>query len=293
MFWSFMTVNYTYDLKEDVFNGSKVRIINYLDVLEHSMYNSFFQGMERLMFGPGPTSPTQQQPPPASLLWWIQPYTATAGYTLPTGTTSGFVGLDPSGFSGVGPGGIPSTQYMGWRNRAGMYQQFTEDDAIDTIIECMDKCVFRPAQSYSEMAPNSNPKWELLTTYSRVKMARKIAQTSNDNLKGNLAEWKDKDVVTIRGCPLIWIPAWSNQEFGLAQTNGPVLGVNWNTWQFYTKSSLNMAKTPPYRDKDKHTVRWRVMDHSGQIVCKDRRANFIVTSGSPSTGSTITVQESD
>ena len=246
MFWSMNTTNYTYDISEPIFRSSKVQILNYINVQEHAMFNDYFMGMEKLMFGSGPTSPTQSPRPPSGLLWWLQPYTATAGYTLPTGTTSGFLGLDPSGFSSVGTGGISSTQYPGWRNRCGCYQNFTQDDAVDTIIESMDKCMFTPAHSYTELMPGQKPQWELLTTYSRVKLARKIAQTSNDDLGSDIGKYKGS--VMIRGVPMVWVPAWSNQEFGLAQTNGPIVGVNWATWKYYFASGLRMVKREFLRD---------------------------------------------
>jgi len=275
MGWSFVKANYTYDLREDQFNGSDVRILKWLDVKEHGLYNSFFSLMEKLMFGTGPTSPTQVKPPPASLLWWLPPYAATSGYTLTAGTYSDFLGLDPTGFSAVGTGGISRLTYPGWRHRVGIYNVFSEDDAVDTIVECMDKCSFTPAKAYSELSPSAKPDWELLTTYSRLKLARRLSASQNDNLRGDLARWKD--TVLIRGVPLNWVPAWTNQTLGVAQTNGPVMGVNWPTWKFYTKSSLNMVKSPPERDKDNHLGRWRFLDHSCQIVCQSSRDNFIVT----------------
>lgn len=283
MKWSDNTTNYTYDIKEPIFRSSKVQILNYLDVQEHAMYNDYFAGMEKLMMSDGPTSPTQAPRPPSSLTWWIQPYNENTGYgnesstyQLPAGATSAFLGMDPYGFSATGTGGILSTSYSGWRNRVGTYTVFSEDDAIDTIIECMDKCAFTPAQSYAELAPGSKPSWELLTTYSRLKAARRILQSGNDNLKQNLDMYKG--AALIRGTPLVWVPAWSNQEFGTARTDGIVLGINWATFKYYFAAGLRQVKRAPYQDKDKHNVRWRVMDDSGQIVCFDRRQNFAVTS---------------
>ena len=50
MGWSMSTANYIYDINEDIFRTSAVRIIAYMRMLEHSMYNSYFEGMERAMF---------------------------------------------------------------------------------------------------------------------------------------------------------------------------------------------------------------------------------------------------
>ena len=184
MFWSFMKSNYQYDYREEIFNMKPEAIVRWIDVKEHGLDNSFFTGMEKLMFGPGPTSPTQSKPPPASLQWWLPAYNTAANFPnnntalqFATGVTSDFLGGDPPGFSSVGTGNISSLQYPGWRHRVGVYTAFTEDDAIDTILECMEKCSFMPAKSYPQLSEEVNPRWDMLTTYSRLKLARKIAQS--------------------------------------------------------------------------------------------------------------------
>jgi hypothetical protein len=288
MFWSFMKANYQYDYREDIFNQKPEAIVRWLDVKEHGLDNSFFAGMEKLMFGPGPSSPTQQKPPPASLQWWLPAYNTATGQAnantalqLGTGVLSDFVGGDPAGFSSVGTGGISSLTYPGWRHRVGQYTAFSEDDAVDTILECMDKCDFTPAKSYPQLASETDPRWDLLTTYSRLKLARKIAASQNDNLRGELGKWKD--TVTIRGVPMRWVPAWTNQSFGTARTDGPIMGVDWKAVKAWSKSSLNMTKSPPERDKDNHLGRWRFLDHSMQITFSTRRTSFHVNYGGTGT----------
>jgi hypothetical protein len=288
MFWSFVKDNYQYDLREEYFNKKPEAIVRMIDSWEHGLDNSFFSGMEKIMFGAGPTSPTQKLPPPCSLQWWLPAYNATnitnAGLTNTIGTngvTSDFLGMDPTNFATVGTGGIPSGQYPGWRHRVGVYSVFSEDDAIDTILECMEKCSFTPAKSYPQLVDEMNPRWDLLTTYSRLKLARKIAQSQNDNLRGELAKWKD--AALIRGVPLRWVPAWTSPTFGVGRTDGPVMGVDWKAVKVWHKADLNMVKSPPVRDKDCHLVRWRFLDHSTQITFTTRRTSFVVTYNGPGT----------
>lgn len=283
MFWSFIKDNYQYDYREEIFNQKPEAIVRWVDVKEHGLDNSFFTGMEKAMFGPGPTSPTQSIPPPCSLQWWLPAYNIASGQPnnsstmqFASGVTNDFLGGDPPGFSAVGTGGISSLQFPGWRHRVGQYTVFSEDDAIDIIVECMDKCEFTPAKAYSQLASEVGPRWDLLCTYSRLKAARKIAQSQNDNLRGELAKWKD--TVMIRGVPLRWVPAWTNQTFGTARTDGPVMGIDWSAVKVFSKSGYNMLKSPPERDPNCHWVRWRFLDHTMQIVFFTRRTSFIVTS---------------
>ncbi len=280
--WAFSDANYTYDIQEPEFSGSLTQIINYMLVLDHSLYNAYFEGMELDMFGVGPTSPTQDEPPPCSLLWWITPYKTDAGYgnesatyQLASGSTSDFLGMDPYGFSSVGTAGVKRTDYSGWRNRVGQYTVFSEDDAVDTIIECIDKCNFKAAHSYPSLSDN-RPNYELLTTYSVVAKARKLLQAGNDNIRNALDTWKI-DAPMIRNCPLIHIPAWWNQDSGDTRTDGIVLGVDWSTFHYYSKAGRRMVRRPIFQDPNKRNVRWQYLDDTGQLICYDCRRNFAVT----------------
>jgi len=293
MGWSMSTANYIYDINEDIFRTSAVKIIEYMRTLEHSMYNSYFEGMERAMFSGGPSSSTQTEPPPASLLWWLQAYNGnTSSYSSDYGTalvagagSSNFLGMDPPGFQAVGTATLSRITNRGWRNRVGVYAAVTQDDLIDTTLECLRKCQFKPAHQYAELAPSGRPKWELLTTYSRIKELDRILANSNDNVKGDVATYK-AGVPMISGVPVVWVPAWSDQEFGTARTDGVMLGVNWSTFKWYSAAGRRMVRRPPWQDPHKSDVRWVKISDSGQLVCFDCRQNFNITC-------TSTVTESD
>ena len=270
--WSQSTTNYSYDLAEEVFARGAKQIIDYMEQNEHGLLNDYYSGMEDLMFGTGPTSPTQTYRPPAGILWWLQ-----------KSATEGFNGGEPSGFESVGTGGILSSTYTRWKNRTFAYAAIDRDDFVEKCINSMDKCDFKPPAPYPEIA-GGKPQWELLTTHSRLAACRKLLQLGNDNIGNDLAA--RSGVVYIRGVPLIWIPAWTNSESTNVRTDGPVAGVNWETFEYHFREGWSMKKRAPYRDKDSHNVRWRVMDDMGQIVCYDRRANFLGYSS-------VTVTEND
>lgn len=284
MSWSISTTNFTYDILEILFKTSDVEIIDYMVTLEHSMYNDYFGGMEMAMFGAGPTAIGQAKPPPASILWWLQYYnqnsselSSTYAATLTAGGTpsSTFGGMSPSGFETIGPGSVDPKTYSGWRNRVGVYATVSQDDFVDTFIECVDKSSFKNPHSYPALV-GKRPNREALTTYEVVKRARKLLQDGNDNIRNALDTYKI-DAPMIRSIPLVWVPAWSNQDFGLTRTDGLCAIVDWSTFKYLGREGLRMQKGPAIRDPGKHNVRWRHMDDSGQIVCYDRRRNSIMT----------------
>lgn len=260
MKWGMTTTNYHYDIDEEVFSQGARPIVNYLTLQEGGMMKSFFEGMEDLMFGDGPTSPTQSPFPPTSLLWWI---TESA--------TEGFNGTEPSGFESVGVGGVSTDDYEQWKNRTYAYTDISRNDFVEKTINSMDMCTFTPPIARPDIAP-SRPNWELLTTHSRVAEARKLLQLGNDNIGNDLAA--RSDTVYIRGVPMVWVPAWTNSSSVNARTDGIVLGVNWSTFKWYYRSGRSQRKRKAFQHPEMSNVRIRSMDDAGQIVCFNRRANF-------------------
>jgi hypothetical protein len=258
--WAMTTTNYHYDIDEEVFGQGCEQIVNYIRLREDGLMKDFFAGMENLMFGAGPSSPTQTPTPPSSLLWWI---TANA--------TEGFNGVEPTGFESTGVGGISCTDYEGWKNRTFAYKTMDRNDFVEKTINSMDLCEFSPMIERPDIAP-SRPDWELLTTHSRIAEARKLLQLGNDNIGDDLAAHSGK--VFIRGVPMVWVPAWTNQASINKRTDGIVLGVNWPTFKWYYQKGRNMRKSKPYQHPEMSNVRIRKMDDAGQIVCFNRRANF-------------------
>jgi len=273
MKWAMTTTNYHYDIDEDVFRQGSRAIVDYIKLREDGMMKGFFAGMEDLMFGEGPTSPTQTPNPPSSLLWWI---TANA--------TEGFNGVEPNGFSSVGVGGISTTEYPAWKNRTFSYTQVSHADFVKKTIRSMDKCLFKPPIRRPDIVDQQRPNWELLTTYSRIEACRDLLQQGNDNIGRDLGTFQN--AVQIRGVNMVDVPAWTNSDSINARTDGVILGVNWKTFKWKYNAGRNMRKRKPFQHPQMSNVRVRCMDDSGQIVCFNRRGNFRGYS-------TVTVTEAD
>jgi hypothetical protein len=79
----------------------------------------------------------------------------------------------------------------------------------------------------------------------------------------------------IRGTELEWVPAISNTDSAAYDSSAPVYGLNFQTFEYVFKSGWDMVKRPPYQAANQGNVRVRVMNNTGQIICYDRRANFI------------------
>ena len=268
--WGLTTTNYHYDIDEEIFQTGGRQIYDYMESYERDLLTSFYVGMEDLMFGPGPSSPTQNPFPPVSLLWWI---TSTDDSITENNAEEGFDGVEPVGWGSSGVGGISTSTYDQWKNRTFPYTTLDRDDFVEKIINSMDLCQFEPpVEGNKNIVDGSKPNWELLTTHSRVAAARRLLQLGNDNIGNDLAAHSGK--VYIRGVPMVWIPAWTNASSVNARTDGIVLGVNWKTFKAYRAAGRTMRKKKAFQHPEMSNVRVRCMDDSLQIVCFDRRANF-------------------
>ena len=267
--WGLTTTNYHYDIDEEVFKTGADQIVDYMNLQEQGLMQDFFEGMEDLMFGPGPTSPTQSPFPPVSLLWWI---TATDDSTTENNSEEGFDGYEPLGWGSNGVGGISAVTYDQWRNRTFPYTVVDRDDFVEKVINSMDLCTFKPPVQRSDIKPEGNHRWELLTTHSRIATARRLLQLGNDNIRDDLAAHSGS--VFIRGVPMTWVPAWTNSASENARTDGIILGVDWNSFECFYASGRSQRKRKPYQHPEMSNVRVRTMDDSLQLVCYNRRANF-------------------
>lgn len=267
--WGMTTTNYHFDIDEETFAQGADAIVNYLDLQEQGLMQDFFTGVEDLMFGPGPSSSTQSPFPPVSLLWWI---TATDNSTAENNSEEGFDGYEPVGWGSAGVGGISCTTYDQWRNRTFPYTKVDRDDFVEKTINSMDLCTFTPPVQTSDIKPEGRHDWELLTTHSRLALARRLLQLGNDNIRDDLAA--HSGTVYIRGVPMNWVPAWTNASSQNARTDGIILGVDWGTFDWYYAAGRSQRKRRPFQHPEMSNVRVRKMDDAGQIVCYSRRANF-------------------
>ncbi len=265
--WGMTTTNYHFDIDEETFAQGASAIVNYLNLQEQGLMQDWFAGIEDLMFGPGPSSSSVTPFPPVSLLWWI---TSTSDSSTENNATIGFNGDAPVGWSDVG--GVNPVTYAQWMNRTFPYVTVNRADFVEKVINSMDLCTFKPSVSRSDIKPEGQHRWELLTTHSRLAESRQLLQIGNDNIRDDLAAHSNS--VFIRGVPMTWVPAWTNSNSQNARTDGVILGVDWNTFEWFYNAGRNMRKKKPYQHSDMSNVRVRNMDDAGQIVCYNRRANF-------------------
>jgi hypothetical protein len=258
--WAKQTVNYIYDIDEDIFQSGPETIIREMLLLEQGLYNDFFELMETSMWT-APASSTADPRPPSGVPFWIQ-----------KNATLGFNGGDPSGFTS-GAGGVATATYPRWKNYTGTYVQVSRDDLVEKVVNACDYCDFQAPKSYPEIG-GGDPSWGFYTVHSVVATMRRMLQAGNDNLGPDVGRWAGD--VLIKSIPVTWVPALDSSESDAYDSSNPFYGINWKKFEYFFKTGRNMVKHPPKDAAHQHTVRERHMDNWGNFVCYDRRQGGFV-----------------
>lgn len=269
MKWGMTTTNYHVDIDEEVFTQGSRQIFDWFAAQEAGLLKSLYAGMENLIFGTGPASPTQKPFPPVSILSWV---TATDDSTSENNSEEGFDGYDPVGWGSTGISNLLRSTYPQLKNRTFPYTEVSPLDMVKKMVRSMDKCLFSPPVARPNIVPEGAPRWEVLTTHSRVEGLRDIADSKNDNHGNDVAKYGNGALV--RGVEVNWVPAWTNTSSVVARTDGIILGVDWATMDWMQNPGRKMRKHKPYQHPEMSNVRIRKMDDAGQLVCYNPRSNF-------------------
>jgi len=260
--WSKQTVNFSYDVDEDVFQSDRETIIREVEVREHSMYNDWFELMEEALWT-APTSDSQSPRKPSGIPFWIQPGTGSGG----------FVGGDPSGFSN-GAGGIKVADVANWKNWAGQYTTASRDDLIAKIRKACEFTYFQAPKQFAELAGGKGDSdWMFFTTYDTLSELEKLLESRNDNLGADLSKYAGS--VVIKGNPVVWVPYLQENT-----SNDPFYGVNLRVFKFFFRKGRKMLRHAPQQAARQHTVREVHMDTWGNFVCYNRRKLFVLNKAS-------------
>jgi hypothetical protein len=260
--WSKQTVNFKYDIDEDVFQSDAETIIKELGVRNHSMYNDFFEGMEERMWT-SPASSTESPRRPSGIPFWLQQSTTAA---------FGFNGGNPASGFADGVAGINSDTYPNWSNGTFTYVTVSDDDLLDKWAEACEKCYFKAPHSFNQLDKGMS-NWEFYTVYSVYNSLQKLLRASNDNLGNDLGRFRG--AVVFKGNLVSWVPALTNSTSAAVDANNPIYGIDWSTVEYCFQKNRNMIRHKPIESPGQHTVREVHMDNWGNFKCTNRRRNFV------------------
>ena len=262
------SVSFSYDVTEEAFQGDDATaIIDYIQVREHSMFNDWYEYRDNQLW----SAPASQDADLIEMLGfphWLQ-----------KSATEGFTGGNPAGWPS-GCAGLNSTTYPRWKNRAGRYTAITRDDMVSRVLKHMAMCNFKPPHKYRSIQGQVGmPKYEMFTTYNVVEEAQRFLDSRNDNLRDMAGM---AGMAKLASTDITWVAKLTNNDSSNATTydaTDPIYGIDFGTFQYMCLKGWKWKRHAPQISPKSHNVRNVFCDSIGQLVCTDRRRNFVIYRG--------------
>lgn len=182
--------------------------------------------------------------------------------------TAGFTGTVPSGYTTIG--GINPTTYPNWCNYGAPYNAVTKEDLIRA---------WRKAATFTDFQPtvegiptfNTGDQYGFYTNYGVIGPLEEALESQNDDLGPDVASMDGKTV--FRRAPVMWVPILERD------TTNPVYGINWGVFKTIILEGWWLKETVIPNYPGQHTMTAYFIDCTYNWCCKDRRRNFVLSTG--------------
>lgn len=266
--WSVKTVNMTYDILEEVWNGTDAQIVDMIQGRQHSMMNAFFKFCEEQMWNL-PSSEDNRPYETLGIPVWVVK-TGSAGLQ-----NFAFDGGNPSNHDS-GAGNVDSDVYTRWKNGTFTWSAISETDFFRKLAEATVKCNFMAPDPYPTAGGDQTPQYIFCTVWDNLAEFQEHVRATNENHGRNIGYGRAMDPTQIwSNIPIYYVPVLDNSESPVVDTDDPFYGLD--------MSSLKYAFVPGWDKKIQKPIRvagtstqFKVPLHSkGQFKMLDRRTSFV------------------
>lgn len=257
--WRHVTTNYAIERREIAMNRAPAEIVDLVRIRRNDAMIDMAKHLEERFWTKPATSADNQRM--YGIPYWI----------VYPGTVSGngsFAGTNPSGFSS-GAGNLSSTTYPAWANWASTYTAVTSTDLIRKWRRAATFTNFKapvPSPSYA-----TGNQYGYYTNYNVIGPLEEALEAQNDNLGNDIAS-KDGRLL-FRQVAVTWVPYLE------ANTANPVYGINWGCLKPAFLAGEYMREEGPNAASNQHTVFVTHVDTTLNLMCTNRRMNFVLGTG--------------
>lgn len=257
--WRHVTTNYAIERREIAMNRAPAEIVDLVRIRRNDAMIDMAKHLEERFWTKPATSADNQRM--YGIPYWI----------VYPGTVSGngsFAGTNPSGFSS-GAGNLSSTTYPAWANWASTYTAITSTDLIRKWRRAATFTNFKapvPSPSYA-----TGNQYGYYTNYNVIGPLEEALEAQNDNLGNDIAS-KDGRLL-FRQVAVTWVPYLE------ANTANPVYGINWGCLKPAFLAGEYMREEGPNAASNQHTVFVTHVDTTLNLMCTNRRMNFVLGTG--------------
>jgi hypothetical protein len=253
--WRNTTTNYATIGQEISMNRNPARITDLLLERRIGSLISLAELMESNFWGP-PVAISDTLTPQGVNTWICK------------SATEGFTGTVPSGYTTIG--GINPTTYPNWCNYAAPYTYITKDDLIRKWRKAATLTRFMPTVDGIPTF-NTGDSYGFYVPYAVLGPLEEALEAQNDNLGNDLAS---KDGQTMfRRTSVMWVPILDRD------TTGPVYGINWGVFKTMILEGWWLKETVIPHYPGQHTLTAYFIDATYNWTVKDRRRNFVLSTG--------------
>tara|TARA_Y100000593_G_scaffold91963_1_gene182184 strand:- start:37 stop:1089 length:1053 start_codon:yes stop_codon:yes gene_type:complete len=259
--WRHMTTNYAIERREIAMNRTPAQIVDLVRIRRHDALVDLAKHLEsRLWQKPSSSSDNLQM---FGLKYWIN-------WDSSGGTAGGFSGGDPDGYS-AGAGGLASSTYDQWQNWCATYSNVTSEDLVRAWRKAATFTNFRPPVQGAEY--NTGNQYGYYTNYTVIGKLEEVLEAQNENLGNDIAP-KDGRLL-FRQTPVTWVPELEGA------TGDPIYGINWGVMKPAFLAGEYMREEGPSKASNQHTVFQTHIDMTLNLMCTNRRANFVLATADP------------
>lgn len=262
--WTLLTDNLAYTRSEILNNRGPQRINSIIKPRRLAMYLRVAETMEETFFG---TPNADDDLTMWGLFYWIV-----------KNTTQGFNGGLPAGFTRVG--NISLTEVPNFKNYTNQYTAVSKADLIDKMKTAHRQTKWKTPRKMSGVEGDTiDEKRFLLCNEDTLNTVENIGEAQNENLGRDLATYqagmglkKDSDgEILFKRKPFVWAEALDSD------TSDPIIGLDMSTFHMLTQAGDNMRLGSFKPAPQQHRVLQAHLDHRCQVLCTNRRNNWIMS----------------
>lgn len=253
--WRNSTTYYAMIGQEEAMNAGKAKIVDIKTKRRAGSMKSLAYLMESNWWGP-PVALSDDLTP-----WGVNTWIVKNG-------TAGFNGGVPSGYTTIG--GLNPTTYPGWKNYTAPYTNVTKPDLVKAWRLAARKTDFTPPID-GIPSTGTGTDYGFYTTLSVIQTCEELMEAQNDDLGPDIASQDHKLVFLSQ--VVNWVP------FLDADTTNPVYGINFGDFKTYILQGWWLKETAVPVYPNQHTVSAWFIDLTYQMVCLNRRSQFVISNG--------------
>ena len=253
-----------FDIKEKMLNKpDPVRVVDAIKLRTAQEEAAMLVHCERMFWENTATTSNKDA---FGIDYWITP--VSSGYL--TVSDHGFIGGDPSGFTG-GCAGLTVADYPNWQNYAGNYSTISHDDLVRAMKRAIRKTAFKSPLQYPDYNTQAMvaSRFQIYCGEEVIDGIEDVGEDQNESLGRDI--FSMNGVVTLGGNPFVYVPALDGSSY-----NKPVYMVNWGVFGIVINKGLFFKKDTRQSPTSTDVVQ-TVIELGWNTVCHNRRLNAVFT----------------